>query len=499
MRVFTHTTLLVLILAQLMIACAPIPAQGSSISQNDLVSTEVAAIFTSTAVAAATQAALPTATPTPAPKTYLFGNPAGCAPHAPTKGGIEAMLAAVQKDLGREYILSQRRQATIYSGPRGTEVDVSEDPYVYEFVFDEFMPSQTYRADEPVTIFLNHGFAVWLRWYGGHFRLTAFPLVDGILQSEWAPYVSNYWKLDSQLQDNTVYNAMRKLPCRWMIDKGYAREEDLALLFDFSWQIPDFVSAGSRYLAINCREAYRISQEEIGYWDASSMCGPLSWQILYDANAFPYRIGDWYRGHDAFVNSNPKVNAQPWVTFDPGTFDIIRVGQAMAYYDFDQGAQLYPGDVVYAYTPPELNTPNSEYFDHIFLVAGVRGDGARMAISNMVQNYPSEDCFIQNVALYIPGNLEEGVIRREWNGGGYGITGSDGFDIFRWNWTIYHIGGQPWNYTVRWGDTLETIGFDWKIDPASIAAGNGLPLDAQLSPGQVVVLPAPPPNPAFSN
>jgi LysM repeat protein len=46
-------------------------------------------------------------------------------------------------------------------------------------------------------------------------------------------------------------------------------------------------------------------------------------------------------------------------------------------------------------------------------------------------------------------------------------------------------------YTVRWGDTIETIAFDWKAPPQSILEINVFAGDIQLTPGQVIVLPAP--------
>jgi LysM repeat protein len=46
-------------------------------------------------------------------------------------------------------------------------------------------------------------------------------------------------------------------------------------------------------------------------------------------------------------------------------------------------------------------------------------------------------------------------------------------------------------YTVRWGDTIETIAFDWKISPQSLLEINAVAGDIQLTPGQVIVLPAP--------
>jgi spore germination protein YaaH len=43
---------------------------------------------------------------------------------------------------------------------------------------------------------------------------------------------------------------------------------------------------------------------------------------------------------------------------------------------------------------------------------------------------------------------------------------------------------------VRYGDTLETIAFDWKISPQDIVNANRISSDLQLVPGQTIILPA---------
>ena len=65
-----------------------------------------------------------------------------------------------------------------------------------------------------------------------------------------------------------------------------------------------------------------------------------------------------------------------------------------------------------------------------------------------------------------------------------------GFDIFRWKWITYHLNNQPVDYIVRYGDTIETIAFDWKISPQEIVNANRISPDLQLVPGQPIILPA---------
>ena len=418
---------------------------------------------------------------------YAFGNPAGCASAASPELTANQMLANVQSALGDSYNLSELRQFYIWNGPLGTYMDTTQDQYVYEFAFNGFQPPLTYHADPVVTQFLNNGFVVWLRAYGGNFRLTAIPMVTGVFNSAWAEYVTAYWQANGKPNDEYIYPVMKKLPCHWVVDAGYVTNNTLQQIFNLDWHLPDYLSAGRQYLADTCTEAYRVSREKIGYPDASTMCGPLAWTIMRDVNGFPYRIGSWYANAGAFTGANPKWNGQPWGTFDPDTFTLMHTDSPMPGYDFEKYGNLYPGDLIYSYATLYV-TPG--YFDHILVVAGIDENNTRLSITNMIRNAPA-DCSIAEIQLYTPGDREHGVINHEWNGFGFGQTGTTGFDVFRWNWITYHINAQPIQYTVRWGDTLETIAFDWKISPDSIAETNQFTPTTQLTPGQIIQLPSP--------
>ncbi len=54
----------------------------------------------------------------------------------------------------------------------------------------------------------------------------------------------------------------------------------------------------------------------------------------------------------------------------------------------------------------------------------------------------------------------------------------------------YIWNGQPVEYTARYGDTIETIAFDWKVSPQEIVNVNRISPDLQLVPGQTIILPA---------
>jgi len=432
----------------------------------------------------------------PAIKTgsYSFSNPAGCASEAPEELTSQEMLENVQKQLGDEFNLSARRMTYIWNGSLGSYVDVSADPFVYEFEVNEFQFPFTYKSDLMATIFVQNGFVIWLRSYGDAFRLLAIPIIPGVAESIWSNYLEAYWQKDGKPNDRFIVPSSKKIPCHWIIDEGYVTEESIQDMFDLDWQIPDYLSAGRQYLAGSCQEAYRVSQEEIGYWDATSMCGPLTWQITNDANSFPYRIGSYDASADLFISANPRYwGARPWVGFDPETYNlVVRTREQMAGYDFEAKGNLFAGDILFSYGSPDQWSQGGGNFSHIFMVAGVDENNARLAVTNLVKNHLGvKDCFISEVSLYTPGDRLQGVINHEWNDHGYGITGKYGFDVFRWKWISYHVEGQSREYEVRWGETVETIGFDWKISPESILNTNHFPRDIQLIPRQMIILPAP--------
>ncbi|MEN9561962.1 MAG: hypothetical protein RIR73_206, partial [Chloroflexota bacterium] len=149
--------------------------------------------------------------------THPFANPAGCSisnPNLPP----EQMLANVQNAIGTEYNLAERRQTYIWNGEQGSMVNVTADPFVYEFTFNEFQHPLTYRGDKVATIFLTQGFIVWFREYGDSFRLLAIPMTNGVTESIWASYVTTYWQKDGIPNDEKIYPVIKKLPCHWVID-----------------------------------------------------------------------------------------------------------------------------------------------------------------------------------------------------------------------------------------------------------------------------------------
>ncbi len=434
------------------------------------------------------------AIPTTKITSYAFNNPAGCAAVAPQGQTSLEMLETVQAQLGDEIDLSARRMTYIWNGSQESYVDVSADAFVYEFEVNEFQFPFTYKSDFMVTIFIQNGFVVWLRSYNGIFRLLAIPVVPDVEQSIWNDYLEAYWKRDGKPHDKFIIPVSKKIPCHWMIDENHVTNDSVGEMFVLDWHIPDYLTAGRQYLAGSCRDAYRVSQEEIGYWDATSMCGPLTWQITDDANSFPYRIGSYDASADLFISANPRYwGTRPWVGFGPETYDlVVRTKEQMAGYDFDTKGNLYVGDILFSYGSPDQWSMGGGNFSHIFMVAGIDENNARLAITNMVKNHLGvKDCFISEVSLYTPGDRVEGVINHEWNNHGYGITGKYGFDVFRWKWITHSIEGQSREYEVRWGETIETIAFDWKVSPENIIKVNHFLKEVQLNPGQLITIPAP--------
>ena len=426
-------------------------------------------------------------------RSHTFNNPAGCALKAPINYSPEEMLENVQDQLGDTLILKERRITYVWNGVLGSFIDANGDQLVYEFEVNEFQPPFTYKGDKAVTIFVQNGFAVWLRAYGNKFRLLAVPMIYGTEENIWSEYVRAYWSKDDLPDDETIVPTSKKLPCHWMIEEGYVSNETVQKIFLLDSHIPEYLTAGRQYLADSCREAYRISQEEIGYWDATSMCGPLTWKIANDANGFPYRIGSYDANARLFINANPKYwGGGPWIGFDPETYDFFRTDQQMAGYDFETNGNLFTGDMLFSYGSPDRWAKGGGNFSHIFMVAGIDKNNSRLTVTNIVKNhYGIEDCFIREEILYTPGDRETGAINYGWNNHGYGITGKYGFDVFRWKWITYHLEGQSREYTVRWGETVETIAFDWKVSPESILNANIFSRNTQLIPGQSIILPIP--------
>lgn len=430
--------------------------------------------------------------PESAVEPFPFSNPAGCPIDRPTDSSPAAMLKAVQREMAGDLLLEDHQVLYVWNGPLGSYIDISGDPDVYEFEINDYQPPFTYKADRLVTSFVQHGFSVWLRAYDGMFRLLAVSMRSDPEKSIWREYVDKYWHVDGLPDDPYILPISRKLPCQWMIQEGLVNETNLAEMFPLDWQVPDFLEAGGQYLAADCNEANRIAREEIGYWSALSMCGPLTWQILHDSSGFPYRIGSYDANPDLFISANPRYGGRrPWSGFDPETYDLIQIKEPMAGYDFQRIGELQPGDVVFSYGSPDQWSQGEGNFSHIFLVAGKDDRGARLAVTNLVKtSYSQQDCSISEVVLYTPGDRESGVINHEWNYHGCGATGRYGFDVFRWKWISYHLEGDARQYVVRLGDTLETIAFDWKVPPELILAANPLINQISLVPGQVIVLPA---------
>jgi hypothetical protein len=220
------------------------------------------------------------------------------------------------------------------------------------------------------------------------------------------------------------------------------------------------------------------------------MCGPLAWAITSDANSFPYRVGYWNENPSGFVGTNPRYFTSPWNQFDPETYDLTSFPDNVNIhgYNFQQNGNLYQGDIIFTYGEASY-TAGSQSFHHIFMITDIGEDSTRYSVSNLVRYLPYSDCSIEHIPTYTPGDRNNGYLNFEWAGNGFGETGNHGFDVFRWKWITYHVEGSARNYTVRIGDTLETIAFDWKIDPTRIADWNGLAPDTQLSAGQTISLP----------
>jgi LysM repeat protein len=44
-------------------------------------------------------------------------------------------------------------------------------------------------------------------------------------------------------------------------------------------------------------------------------------------------------------------------------------------------------------------------------------------------------------------------------------------------------------YQVQYGDTIHSIAYQCAVTPAAVAEANGIPVDAELTPGEVIIIP----------
>lgn len=167
-------------------------------------------------------------------KVYEFGEPAGCGKTLPDTSP-EVMLQNVQEELGENLRLDERQITHAWNGSLGSLIDITEDPFAFEFEINLHQPSLSGKNDQIVRIFVQNGFAVWSRFYQGTHRLLAVPMVPGVENSIWGDYVSSYWEKEGLPNDEKIIPIPKVIPCYWMIEQGLVSFEMVREIFDLDW------------------------------------------------------------------------------------------------------------------------------------------------------------------------------------------------------------------------------------------------------------------------
>jgi len=478
----------------LLAACAPRPA--APIDQLATRALDARATATpqpplaTAAPATPTAAATASATPAPSPTlAELYVEPAGCREPASDET-YEQRLAYVNQLYNPAVLLAKLRLDGVWSSRGQTYQRAGEFAAAYSVA--DLQPA--YRVQELLNAFHVGGFAAWLRSDPKQgLQILAVALRPGVLESEWGELVRAYWEGPASVPpgDTAVLPALKLTPCAWMVEQGYAPRTPAGKLENASWKQPDFVTAGQPFLAQTTDEAFRVARQ-INWLPESEgespvlMCGPLAWAILDTAGAFPPGFGAWTATPKSFWLPKPSENGRPWSLFPSWMYQVTRVSDPIAGYDFKR-TPLHPGDMVYTYS-------GGDGFDHVLVVTEEDGAGNTYTVSNLIKAVPDTDFSIRRLQLYSLNDLETGAFRNEWSKDLVnGRTGHKGFEFFRWRWREKDLSGQAQAYRVLPGDTLALLAATWRTPPERIARANGLDPAQPLKVGAELQIP---PNPA---
>lgn len=426
----------------------------------------------------------------PAP-LLVMGEPAGClsseAQSAVTDPG--QMLAYADSLLGLKRPLVQRVV------PAGDWKDLSlptSDPGVV--VLDVNDVHNEYAIQRILNALLVSGFTAWLRAVPSMERhILAVPLISpeavGLAggTSPWSSYVNTYWLApNSHPEDPYLLPILKLPPCRWMVEQGFAPPVNAEWWADDAMTAPDYATAAQPYLAGTTQEAVQMARAIDWLFDGSegpdTMCGPLAWSILNDANVFPPGWGEWLTGSKAFWLASPRKNGRPWSLFPAESYRLYSFKEPLGRFDFSQ-FPLLPGDFVFTYS-------FKDGFDHMLVVTEVDQAGNVYTVTNLTELVPDEKVTIERVLLLNLYETQSGIARNRWAvDKKNGRTGHDGFDVFRWAWAEKDGLGQPVEYEVTPGDTLNLVAVRWKTPADQIAQYNGIPVDATLAVGQRLMIP----------
>jgi hypothetical protein len=474
--------------------CAALPSTSAPIDQLATRAVEVRATATAQpplptaeppTPPAPAASATPQASPTPAGQ---FVEPAGCRTPSDAET-YDQRLAYVNQLYNPAAALLKLRLDGVWNNR--TQAYERSSEFAAAFSVADILPA--YRVQELLNAFHVGGFVAWLRADPAQgLQIIALALRPGVLESEWGDMLRAYWLSPSSVPqgDTAVLPALKLTPCAWMVEQGYAPALPAGQMENAAWAQPDFVTAGQPYLAPTTDEAFRVARQID--WLANSegespvlMCGPLVWSILNTAGAFPPGFGAWTNNPKSFWLPKPSENGRPWSLFPPALYQVTRIIDPIAAYDFAR-TPLHPGDMVYTYS-------GGDGFDHVLVVTEEDGSGGLYTVSNLIKAVPETDFSIRRMQIYSSADPGAGAFRNEWSTDLVnGRTGHKGFEVFRWLWREKDLSGKPQAYTVLPGDTLASIAALWRTPPQLIIAANALDASQPLKIGDELLIP---PNP----
>lgn len=423
--------------------------------------------------------------PTPAlTQPAAYAEPAGCRVPSDAESYAQRLTYAAQL-FGGPTPLEKLKLSFAWNGASGTYERASE--FAAAFSAADLQPA--YRVQDLINALHVAGFAAFLRQDPRQgLNILAVALRPGLQESPWGKYLAVYWQPGGRAAvDATIQPALTLTPCDWMVRQGFAPALKTGQLEGAKWDQPDFVTAGQPFLASNTTEAFQVARQinwlnNTGSESPDYMCGPLAWAILNRAGAFPPGYGGWSNNPISFWLPKPSLNGRPWSLFPSDLYEVTRVGDPIASYDFSQHP-LHPGDMIYTYSA-------GNGFDHILVVTEEDSAGGTYSVTNLVKTHPKRDYSIRRVLLFTPADLNAGIYRNEWSKDLLnGRTGDNGFEVFRWKWRAKDLSGQAEPYTVQPGDSLPLVGRIWRTPPEQIAAANGLDPAQPLKVGQVINIP----------
>lgn len=373
----------------------------------------------------------------------------------------------------------------------GGAVDISViQPDGYGVLYEEIDPLiRALRAS---------GFAAWLRdwdelFLGSGIHIHAIAIGDEELSQAAREqldgtfgYFRGYSGLPTEDGEPRPDRHGGPIVCGWMVEMGFEdlRRPELQTPEARGDWVARLREVADQYLTDDPDEttsiAHTLNYVGNGYEDPSNMCGPLAAAILREAGLLPKTTGPLQKLKSFWLAQGIRKDESPWRFFPKQEYQLFSYDTPINLFDFTAWP-LVPGDIVYTYAGV------GEY-EHIFVVTEVRNDGRAYSVTN--QEQPDGDFLIEKVLLYDPQDPTAGAFRDAWirDSWGVGRTGLGGFDVLRHR-ALSQPPGSLVSYTIKPGDTLQTIAGRWNSAADVMLEVNDLDPAQPLSIGQSILVP----------